>query len=91
MVQKFEIIKLFDHHNRGQFIVAKQLNFQQLINIKEGAALNGIPVFHYLDMYPLKDEHEQPRLDVYVFRPILERFSQGHFQEGQIVELINPE
>ncbi|MGB8193298.1 MAG: hypothetical protein WCF67_15315 [Chitinophagaceae bacterium] len=90
MIYKFEILKLFDHHNRGQFIVCRQSNFEELVNVKEGALLKGIPVYHYTEMYPITDEHGQPRPDVYVLRPVLERFPDGHFEEGQIVDLLNP-
>lgn len=91
MVQEFEIIHIKDHHNRGQFIMAQQLNFRESIKVHEGALLNGIQVYHYLEMYPILDEQGQPRLDIYVFRPVFERFPNGHFQEGQIVELLNPD
>jgi hypothetical protein len=91
MVLKFEIIKLFEHHNRGQFIAARKLNFKELTKIKEDALLNGVPVYHYLEMYPiLKDEEAQ--IDMYVFRPTeLEGYPKGTLQEGQIVELIFPD
>ena len=91
MVREFEIIKLFDHHNRGQFIAARQLNFKEMIEIKEGALLNGIPVYHYLEMYPISNEQGKSQLDIYVFRPTLERFPKGYFHEGQIVELATPD
>jgi hypothetical protein len=88
MVLSFEIIKLFDHHNRGQFIVARQLNFKEPVTIIEGALLKGIPVYHYLDMYPIAKEEKEPKFDIYVFRPIeLSGYPKEHFQEGQIVEL----
>jgi hypothetical protein len=58
MVIEFKILKLFDHHNRGQFIAARQLNFKEPLLIKEGSLLNGIPIFHYLAMYPLSKEED---------------------------------
>jgi hypothetical protein len=89
MVLNFEIIKLFDHHNRGQFIAARQLNFKEPIVIKEGALLNGIPVYHYLDMYPIAKEEKEPKFDIYVFRPTeLSGYPKDYFREGQIIELI---
>ena len=91
MVRDFKIIKLFDHHNRGQFIIARQLNFNDTIEIKEGSLLNGIPVYHYLEMYPISNEQGKPQFDIYVFRPILERFPNGYFQKGQMVELVVPD
>jgi hypothetical protein len=88
MVIEFKIIKLFDHHNRGQFIAARQLNFKEPLVIKEGSLLNNIPIMHYLAMYPLSKE-EDPQFDVYIFRPAeLIGYPKGYFQEGQVVELI---
>lgn len=87
MIVEFKILKLFDHHNRGQFIAARQLNFKGPLVIKEGSLLNGISIFHYLDMYPFSKE-EDPQFDVYVFRPTeLKGYPKGFFQEGQVVEL----
>jgi hypothetical protein len=89
MVLKFEIVKLFAHHNRGQFIAARQLNFKEPAKIKEGALLNGIPVYHYLEMCPNLKE-EEPQFDMYVFRPMeLRGYPKDIFKEGQIVELIS--
>ena len=89
MVIEFEIIKLFDHHNRGQFVVARQLNFKQPTVIKEGSLLNGISIYHYLEMYPISREEAEPKFDVYVFRPTeLKGYPKKLFQKGQIVELI---
>lgn len=88
MVLKFEIIHLFDHHNRGQFIFARQLNFKEFIEIKEGALLGGIHVYHYLEMYPISNGQGEPQPDIYVFRPIeFKGFPKGSLQEGQIVEV----
>lgn len=87
MVVEFKIIKLSYHHNRGQFIVARQLNFKEPLVINEGSLLNGIPIYHYLEMYPLSKD-EEPQFDIYVFRPTeLSGYSKGFFQEGQLVEL----
>lgn len=84
----FKIIKLFDHHNRGQFIVARQLDFKAPTIIKDRSLLNGIPVFHYLEMYPFTQEGEEPQFDVYVFRPMeTKAYPKHYFHEGQIVEL----
>lgn len=92
MFQEFEIMKVFDLHNRGQFIFARQLNVGQNFEVKEGALLGGIPIYHYLDMPRMLDESGKPRLDVFVFRPIsLTNFPDGYFKEGQIVELVVPE
>ena len=91
MIREFEIIKLFDHHNRGQFIVTRQLHFKETIEVKEGALLNDIPVYHYLEMYPISNEQGETQFDIYIFRPIVERFPKGYFQVGQIVELVTPD
>jgi hypothetical protein len=91
MVREFEIIKLFDRHHRGQFIAARQLNFKETIEVKEGALLNGIPVYHYIEMYPISNEQGKSQLDIYVFRPTSERFPKGYFQEGQVVKLVTPD
>jgi len=37
MGQEFEIMKVFDHHNRGQFIIARKVNTGQDFEVKEGA------------------------------------------------------
>lgn len=88
MIMEFKITKLFDHHNRGQFIAARHLDFKNKIDIKKGALLNGIPVYHYLDMYPISNEQGKLQFDIYVFRPTaLKGYPKGFFQEGQIVKL----
>lgn len=87
MVQNFEIMKVFDPHNRGQFIFARQINVGDNFEVKEGSKLGGVPILQYLDMPRMPDENQQQRLDVFVFRP-LDRFPSDHFSEGQIVELV---
>lgn len=90
MVLKFEIIKLFNHHNRGQFVVARQMDFKEPVVINDGALLNGIPVYHYLEMYLICKEEGEPQFDIYVFRPTeLKGYPKDTFQEGQFVELIS--
>lgn len=89
MVQEFEIMKVFDHHNRGQFIFARQINIGHDFEVKEGSLLGGIPIYHYLDMPRMLDKNDQPRFDVFVFRP-LNRFP-DYFLESQIIELVVPE
>ncbi len=87
MITEFKILKLYDHHNRGQFIIAQQLNFKEPLLIKEGSLLNGIPIFHYLEMYPFSKE-ENPQFDIYVLRPTeLKGYPKDFFQECQVVEL----
>jgi hypothetical protein len=92
MVQEFEVMKVFDQHNRGQFIFARQVNVGQSFKVKEGSLLGGIPVYHYLEMPRMLDENGQPRLDVFVFRPLsLNKFPADYFQEGLIVALVDQE
>ena len=83
----FEIMKLFDHHNRGQFIFARHKGIDHSFEVTEGATFGGIPVYHYTEMPRMLDENQQPRLDVFVFRP-LSRFPSGYFKEGQIATLV---
>ena len=90
MVQEFEVMKLFDHHNRGQFIFARKIEVGSDFEIKEGSLLGGIPVYHYVDMPRMLDDNQQPRLDVFVFRP-LKRFPSDYFNEGQLVQLVTPD
>lgn len=87
MIITFEIIKLINHHNRGQFIFVRQLKMTEPLNIHDGALLNGFPICHYTEMYPFSREGSVG-FDIYVFRPIaLNGYPKGFFQEGQIVEL----
>ena len=87
MVHHFEIMKVFDHHNRGQFIFARHIEVAHDFEVKEGSVFGGIPVYHYLEIPRILDENQQPRLDVFVFRP-LDRFPGDYFKEGQLVELV---
>ena len=88
MIIEFKILKLFDHHNRGQFIAARQLNFKEPLVIKEGSLLSGIPIYHYLEMYPFSKEVGNRQFDIYVFRPTeLKGYPKEFFQEGQVVKL----
>ena len=90
MVQEFEIIQVINLHNRGQFIFARQINTGQDFNIKEGSLLGDVPIDQYLDMPRILDNSGQPRLDVFIFKPLLNS-TIANFQEAQIVELIVPE
>src|SRR5579871_4069993 len=89
MVLSFKIIKLFNHHNRGQFIAARQLNFKAPVVIQEGASLDGVSVYHYAEMSPMAKNYKEPGFDIYVFRPTeLGGYPKDYFREGQIVELV---
>jgi hypothetical protein len=88
MFIEFEIIKIFKHHSRGLFIISRLLNFKEAFEIKEGSFLNGIPIYHYLEMYPWPKADAEPRFDIYVFRSVnYTPFSEGIFHEGEKVEL----
>lgn len=89
MVHEFEVLKVFDLHNRGQFIFARQLKVGQNFEVTEGSLLGGFPIYRYLDMPRMLDESGLPRLDIFVFRPLsLTKFPNDYFKEGQIVELV---
>lgn len=88
MSPRFEIIKVVSHHNRRLFIFARQLDFKEQLKIKKGSLLKGIPVYHYLEMYPLHKEDPEPRFDIYVFRPMdFTLFKNESFDVGEEVEL----
>ena len=91
MVQNFEIIKIIKHHNRGQFIFARLINSGSDFEVKEGSMLNGVPVNPYVDIPRILDENQQPRLDVFVFRPMEFVYSADLFKERQLVELVIPD
>ncbi len=85
---EFKILKLYKHHNRGQFIIAKQLNSKEPLIKQDQYLLNNIPVYHYLEMYPFIGD-EGTQFDIYVFRPSeLSNYSTDYFMEGEIVDLI---
>jgi hypothetical protein len=88
MIRKFEIISLIDDRDQGQLIVTRQYNFKETILVKEGALLNNIPVYQYLDAHPILKDPEKSHFDIYIFKPTLKRFPKGYFQVGQIVELV---
>ncbi|MDZ4793238.1 MAG: hypothetical protein SGI83_03080 [Bacteroidota bacterium] len=90
MVQEFEIMKILDLHNRGQFIFVRQINVGSNFEVKEGSKVGGVPVQQYLDIPRILDDNQHQRLDVFVFRP-LDRISSKFFKEGQLVELIIPD
>lgn len=90
MTHKFEVIQVFDHHNRGQFIFARQIDIGNNFKVKEGTLFGSIAIDQYLDMPRILDKEEKQRMDVFIFRPI-ERFPSDYFTEGQIVDLVTPE
>jgi hypothetical protein len=90
MIQKFEVIKVLDLLNRGQFIFAKQIEIGHDFKLKEGTLFGNIPLYQYLDMPRILDENQKQRKDVFVFKPI-RSFPSDYFKEGQIVELVIPD
>jgi hypothetical protein len=89
MVKDFEIMRVFNHHNRGQFIFARHLGDNHNFKVKEGSMLEGIAIYHYVDIPAIDDENNEQRLDVFVFRP-LDLFPGDRFKEGQLVKLVIP-
>jgi hypothetical protein len=92
MEWSFEIMHVRRHHNRGDFIFARLIDGKADFEMKEGSALAGIPIYHYVEMPRKLDENGNPRLDVYVFRPLsLEWLPADCFVEGQQVKLVSPD
>jgi hypothetical protein len=60
----FEIMYIHRHHNRGDFIFARLTEGQVDFEVKEGSALDGIPIYHYVEMPRKLDENGKPRLDI---------------------------
>lgn len=89
MALVFEIMRITHRHNRGHFIFARSLNGELNFEMKDGATLGGIPVYHYVEMPRVLDDNGQPRLDIFVFRP-WPQLSTINFAEGQHVELVLP-
>ncbi|MGN8059770.1 hypothetical protein ACTJKN_26065 [Pedobacter sp. 22163] len=89
MMLTFAIIYVSYHHNRGQFIFAQLLDSKLDFEIKD-AVFGGIPIYNYVEMPRMLDNNGEPRLDVFVFRPI-KPMQAGDFVKGQLVELILPD
>ena len=87
MIEEFEIMKVTDIHNRGQFIFVRQINVGHNFEIKKGSMLEDIPLNQYLDMPRKIDENGEQRMDVFIFRPA-EKIPPDYFTEGQIVKLV---
>jgi hypothetical protein len=83
----FEIVDVTSVQNRGEFIFARSINGDLDFDIKDGATLGGIPIYNSVEMPRLLDANEQPRFDVFVFRP-LPQFSPVNFVNGEQVELV---
>lgn len=89
MAFTFEVLRVSYLHNRGQFIFVRLLDGGLDFEVEDGALFGGIPIYNYVEMPRLLDENNEPRLDVFVFRP-LKPMQEGHFVQGQRVELLLP-
>ena len=87
MALLFEIISVSTIHNRDQYIFARLIDGGVDFKLKDGATLGGIPIHNYLDIPRVTDQKDEPRLDIFVFKP-LKPIAPDSFVEGQIVELI---
>ena len=85
----FEILHVSNFHNRGQFIFARLLDEGLDFEIKDGAMFGGMLIYNYVDMPRMLDDNNQPRLDVFVFKP-LTLMQEGDFIYSQRVELTMP-
>jgi hypothetical protein len=90
MVIDFEIIETFFLHDKGQFIIARILDSEINFEMKNGAIFGGIPIYPYVDMPRSLDENKKPRLDVFVFKPLIPT-QKCDFVKGQTVELVIPD
>jgi hypothetical protein len=92
MVPRFKILKVFYHHNRGQFIFTHIVDGDRNFDVQEGSLLKGMAVYHY-SAIPNKDDGDNDKdANLFVFRPIsLSRFPDDYFIEGEVVELIAPD
>lgn len=92
MEWNFEIMHVRRHHNRGDFIFARLIDGKPDFRVEEGSILGGVPVYHYVEMPRKLDENGNPRLDIFVFRPLsLDWLRADYFVEGQQVKLVSPD
>jgi hypothetical protein len=88
----FEIIQHLYLPERGNFILARQINITIMFAMKDGATLNGIPLLNFLDMPRLLDEKGRQRYDVFVFCAVQkDRLSDDIFSKGSVVQLVIPD
>lgn len=58
------------------------------MNIKDGSILRDVAVYHYREMYPMSDKENNPRLDLFVFRPVrMISYALELFKDGEQVML----
>ncbi|AMR30671.1 hypothetical protein A0256_04165 [Mucilaginibacter sp. PAMC 26640] len=90
MVLTFEFLKVFNVHSCGQYILARLSNGIAGFEMKEGASFGGIAIDTYIEMPRIIGGHDEPHLDLFVFRP-LNLLNKDEFIEGQPAELIIPD
>lgn len=88
MIYEFIIIKVFWHHNRGNFIFARHLGDMHDFCIPDDSLFGDMPVDHYREMGPINDENGIPQNDVFVLHTFKIKRLDEHFTEGQIVKLV---
>jgi len=92
MEWSFEIMGVHRHHNRGDFIFTRLIEGQADFEVKGGSTLAEIPVYPYVEMPRKLDENGNPRLDIFVLKPLsLEWLPTDYFVEGQQVKLVSPD
>jgi hypothetical protein len=92
MVRTFEVIKVVIHHNRGLFIFARHLGLEHDFAIPDGSVFGDLPIVNYTEMQPLHDKNDEPRPDIFIFRPLpIERLFDKQFKEGQRITLTIPD
>jgi hypothetical protein len=88
MTYQFEIEKVFWHHNRGNFIVARHLGDKHDFSIPDGSFLGTAEVDNYTETLPIKDEQGLRRMEMFVFRTFsVARLDEKVFAEGRHVTL----
>ena len=90
MFHDLEILQVVDIKTYGQVIFARVIAKNDNFIIKDGSAINDIPILPYLDIPRKLDENEKQRLDIFMFRPV-KGFPKDHFKEGQKVKLFIPD
>ncbi len=69
---------------------ARHIDLGSNFEVKEGSKFGDVHIYQYLDMPRILDENQQPRFDVFVFRP-LDKIPPDYFKEGQLVQLVIPD
>ncbi len=88
MIRNFEIIKTIIHHNRGLIIFAKHLGLKHDFVVAEGSLFGEMPIYEYRDMQTILDNNENPKQEIFVFRPCnMDQLFDKRFVQGQKVTL----